>query len=261
MTVSYHNVLFAAMIGILPITWWLWFIIKKNHFGKGGSNFLAEVFFWGVLTAIPASILEIFISETGGGNEIVLWMQKFWLFNETPFELTAFLSAGLIATIEELSKLIGIVIVISKRKIKNANEGLIFGLIVGLAFAVTENGVYFSIISQTKETVDFGSVIALRLILSTSAHVIYSGIAGLFLAKAKLSKGVKKFYFFILTICLPIIVHAIFNFLLGGPRGMNSAITASILGICLLMLWNEYQENRGIFSPKIKRKERKNARI
>ncbi len=255
MLVSYHNVLFAAAIGILPVTWWLWVIVKRNHFGKESFNLLIKVFFWGVLTAIPASALEIIISETGGGNEIVLWMQKFWLFGETPFDLVALLSAGLIATIEELSKLIGILVVLMGNKIKSINDGLIVGLVVGLAFAVTENGVYFSVIAQSGEIIDFGSVIPLRFVLSTSAHVIYSSVAGLFLAKAMLTKGYNRFYFSLLTICLPITIHAIFNFLLGGPRGANSAIMALILGIGLLILWNEYQENRGNFSPKIKRRK------
>ncbi|MBT3355894.1 PrsW family intramembrane metalloprotease [bacterium] len=260
MSVSYNIVFFAAIMGILPVTWWFWIIIKENHFGKSSFNLLVEVFFWGVLTAIPASIIEMIIADTGGGSQIVTWMQKIWLFGEVPFKFTAFLSAGLIATIEELSKLIGIIIILGKRNFKNVNEGLIFGLVVGLAFAVTENGVYFSTAVQSREVIDFGSVIVLRFVLSTSAHVIYSGIAGLFFAKAIAAKGVQKAQFFLLSICFPILTHAIFNFLLGGPRGINSAILAIIMSIGLLMLWNEYQENMGKHAFKNKKKIKKNAK-
>lgn len=257
MSTSYQVVLFAVVIGIIPIFWWLGVIVKEKYFGKGTFNFLVEIFFWGVLTAIPASAIEMIIKETGGGSQIVLWMQKLWLFGEVPFEFTAFVSASLIATIEELSKLIGILIVFGRRSLRTANDGLIFGLVVGLAFAVTENGVYFATAVQSREVLDFGSIVALRCILSTSAHVIYSGIAGLFLAKTKLARGVKKLYFFLLTICFPILIHTIFNFLLGGPRGISSAIIATIIAIGLLMLWNEYQENRGKYSPKIRKIKKK----
>lgn len=262
MTTSYQVVLFAAIIGILPVSWWLWVIIKENHFGKGSLNLLVEIFFWGVLAAIPASVIEVMIAETGGGSQIVLWMQSLWLFGEVPFQFTGFLSAFLIATIEELSKLIGIVIALGRRKVKSINDGLIFGIIVGLAFAVTENGVYFSSAVQLGEEVDFGSVVALRFFLSTSAHIIYSGVAGMFLAKARLAKGAKRFKFAFCALSFPILIHALFNFLLVGPRGINSAILAIIMAIGLLMLWNEYQENRGKKQIEIFKKKRrtKNAR-
>lgn len=259
MSVSYLNVLFAAAIGIMPVTWWLWVIVRKNHFGKKSSHILTEVFLWGVLAAIPASAVEMVILETGGANTIVSWMSRLWSFSEHTFELAAFLLAGLIATIEELSKLIGIIIIFARHKIKSAKDGLIFGLVVGLAFAVTENGVYFAIAAQARETLDLGSVIALRFILSTSAHVIYSGTAGLFLAKAKLSKGIKKGCFFVLAVCLPILIHTLFNFLLEDEQGVTSIIMAIVMGIGLFILWNEYKESYKKSAIKNRKEIHKNA--
>lgn len=259
MSVSYLNVLFAAAIGIVPVTWWLWVIVRKNHFGKKSSHILTEVFLWGVLAAIPASMVEMIVLETGGAGVIVSWMGKMWLFSENTFEMTAFLLAGLIATIEELSKLIGIIIIFGRHKIESAKDGLIFGLVVGLAFAVTENGVYFAIAAQARETLDFGNLVALRFVLSTSAHVIYSGIAGLFLAKAKLSKGAERGYFFLLAVFLPIFIHTLFNFLLEDERGITSVIMTIVMGMGLFILWSEYRENHKKPAIKTKKESHKDA--
>jgi len=259
MSVSYLNVLFAAAIGIVPVTWWLWVIVRKNHFGKKSPHILTEVFLWGVLAAIPASVVEMIVLETGGAGVIVSRMGEMWLFSENTFELTAFLLAGLIATIEELSKLIGIIIIFARHKVKSAKDGLIFGLVAGLAFAVTENGVYFAIAAQARETLDFGNSIALRFILSTSAHVIYSGTAGLFLAKAKFSKGIRRGYFFLLAVCLPIFIHTLFNFLLEDKRGMTSVITTIVMGMGLFILWSEYKESHKNPALKTRKESYKDA--
>ncbi len=239
MGVSYQIVLFAVIIGILPITWWLWVIIKENHIGKGSMNLLVEIFFFGVLTAVPASIIEMIITETGGGNQIIVRIQNLWLFGEVPFQFIGFLSAFLIATIEELSKLIGVLIALRKRKIKNPNDGLIFGIIVGLAFAVTENGVYFTSAVQLNKIAEFSSVVAFRFILSTSAHIIYSGLAGLFLVKAKFANGFQKIKFVGLAILFPILIHATFNFLIGSLRSINEAIMAIIMAVGLVYVMEQ----------------------
>lgn len=259
MSVPYLNVLFAAAIGIVPVTWWLWVIVRKNHFGKKSPHILTEVFLWGVLAAIPASLVEMILLETGGAGVIVSWVGSAWLFSENTFELTTFLLAGLVATIEELSKLIGIIVIFGRQRIKSAKDGLIIGLVVGLAFAVTENGVYFAIAAQAKEALDFGNVIALRFVLSTSAHVIYSGIAGLFLAKAKITKGFKRVYFLLLAVFLPIFIHTLFNFLLEDKQGMTSVMMTIVMGMGLFILWSEYKENHKDFAIKTKKEGHKNG--
>jgi RsiW-degrading membrane proteinase PrsW (M82 family) len=260
MSVTYLNVLFATAIGIVPVTWWLWVITRKNHFGKENPHILSEVFLWGVLAAIPASVVEMIMMETGGGSMVASWVDKAWLFSENNPELSIFFLAGLIAMIEELSKFIGIIIIFGRHKIKNANDGLIIGLVVGLAFAVTENGVYFAIAAQARESLDFGNIIALRFILSTSAHVIYSGTAGLFLAKAKFAKGLKKYIFVLLAICLPISIHTLFNFLLEDKQSINSVIMTVVIGMGLFILGSELKENYKKSAIKIKRESRKDAK-
>lgn len=247
MPTSYSIVLIAAAIGIVPVFGWLWFIARRDGLTIGNLNLLTKVFFLGVLTAVPASIVEIYVVETQTESQIFDAMHKIWFHQETFLVLTTFLSALIVASIEEVTKALGILFSFVKKKIVTSNDGMLYGMIVGLAFAVTENGVYFASAIQAETGMNFWGIVLLRFILSTSAHIIYSGVMGMFLAQSRLSpKFSGKLSYLVLGFLVPILIHSVFNFLLGSPYDW---VVVLIISGGFFSMWVRYlvvEKKRGI---------------
>ncbi len=141
--------------------------------------------------------------------------------------------------IEEFSKGLGIIYLISKqRKILDKNTGLIIGALVGLAFAITENGVYFASYVDQRDVNSLTQVAFLRYLISTTAHIVYSGFFGyfwgLFLKEKKPNSALA-------CLLIPIGIHFIFNLLLGTPFSLLSII---IIFLSLIMLIKFFIKNR-----------------
>jgi len=247
MPTPYSIVLIAAAIGIVPVFGWFWFIAKRDGLTIGNLNILIKVFFLGVLTAIPASIVEIFVVESQTESQIFEAMQKIWFHQETFFVSATFLSALIVAVVEELSKGLGILVSFIKKRLVTSNDGMMYGMIVGLAFAVTENGVYFASAIQSETGMNFWGIVLLRFILSTSAHIIYSGLMGMFLAQSRLAARLSgKVFYLVLGFLVPILIHSIFNFMLGS---VYDWIVVMIIAGGFLTMWMRYgaiERKRGI---------------
>ncbi len=248
--ISYQVVFIAAIIGVLPVVGWLWFIARQNKLTLENGNFLLKVFFWGVLTAIPASAIEIWISDTETGSQVMQMMQQVWSHQGAELVSSFFLSILLVALIEEISKGVGIFAAIKSAKktskiigrINPTNLGMMLGMIVGLAFGVTENGVYFASSFGAEVGSNFLAIVLLRFLLSTSAHIIYSGLMGAFLAEAMLLKtGTGKAFSWLLALLIPVAIHTCFNLLVSTAYSWL-ALPLIVLGF--LLLWLKYWTSR-----------------
>ncbi|MEA2007079.1 MAG: PrsW family glutamic-type intramembrane protease [Patescibacteria group bacterium] len=239
MLISYKAVFIAAAIGVLPVFIWVWFLLKSHTFSFGSSNFILKVFFWGVLTAVPASVFEIIVIETQGGGQIIQTMQAIWNVQKTNIAFTVLVSTTLMAAIEELSKGIGIGLAVLLKKVRSSNDGMVIGVLIGLAFGVTENGVYFASAMGTQRGSDFLTIVLLRFILSTSAHIIYSSTMGTFLAEAFLSKNLSsKFLKIVLAFLLPVGIHSVFNLILNTAFSWLASI---VILVGFVLLWMRYK--------------------
>ena len=238
MSVTYSTVMVAAAIGVLPVFGWMIFIIREHHVTYAKSDFLLKVFFWGVLSAVPASLLEIYAIESGSESRLHQIAQGIFASKSGVVILGAFLSAAIIATIEEFSKGAAIVLGLLRSKTNSVTSGLVIGMLVGLAFAVTENGVYFASAIGNEKGAELMMIIVLRFVLSTSAHIIYSGGMGILVAEAfragdVLTKSVK----IAMAIIFPIFIHTIFNFVLSTAYSWLSVI---IIALGFVAIWRRY---------------------
>lgn len=240
--IEYTTIVGAAIIGIVPaivIGWW--FVIKKNRQFNLSIQLFLTTFFWGVLTAVPASIFQIVNMEGDGGNKFVALFQNLNIFQGSYFMAQTIAPLLFVAIIEELSKGFGVVLALryfaksKKASLLKVNPGLIAGVIVGLAFGVTENGVYFANNFDSQVGSSMAQIVILRFVLSTSAHIIYTGLLGTFLIEMMLSGGIiKKFSRMLLMLIVPIAIHTGFNVLVSGEYGWLS-IPLVISGAGLLV--------------------------
>jgi len=238
--IEYKIVLVAALVGIVPAVGASWWFLNRDKEKSLGIRLLSITFFWGVLTAIPASIFQIINMEGEGGNSFVALFQGLTMFQNSYFMAQTFAPLLFVAIIEEMSKGLGVVLALrsfsrSKRaSLLKINPGLLAGVIVGLAFGVTENGVYFANNFNSQAGDSMAQIIILRFVLSTSAHIIYTGLFGAFLVEAIVIKNaIGKVFKIALAFLIPVGIHTGFNILVSGEYGVL-AVPLIVFGMGLL---------------------------
>ena len=244
MLISFKTVLVAVAIGIVPLFVWLSFFRKRRALrgNRISGDFLLKILFWGVLAVVPAAILETIVFEAGGETQIIKSLRVVWAHEKSTLIVAGLVSAGLVAAIEEVSKGFAIAVGIKRDKVKSVRKGMLIGMLVGLAFGVTENGVYLATAIQNAAGPDFLSVMFLRFILSTSAHVVYSGLMGFLLAKAyNIGDSSEKAKKIIIALLIPIGVHTFFNILLGTRYNIFATLVV-LAGFGYL--WKKYHGSR-----------------
>lgn len=217
--ISYKVVFWVSLIAIVPVSFWLTFF-RTEKANAWGRNFLLASFWLGVLASLLAVFLEIFYFENRSN---VLSNGASSRFFDLGFILSNLSLILPVALIEESSKSLVIFWAIAKKKILTLQNGLLLGVLAGLAFAVTENGIYFArFFNQGSNSLsgEFWQVVFLRFIFSTSAHVVYSGLCGFFLAEfIKRSTWKGKLGALLKAGAIPVAVHTTFNFLLETSFG------------------------------------------
>lgn len=221
--ISYKIVLIATTIGVLPFFLWFSLLYKNSQTKKWKNSFIVSIFFIGVFSALPASILEIIYNQSA--NYLSFLSETRIISSGT----TAILVAVII---EELSKGLGIIYLISRKKNNlNPNVGIIMGILVGLAFAITENGVYFSTYVKKETLGPLLQITLLRYIISTTAHVVYSGFFGYFWG---MFIKEKKINYSLLALIASIGIHFLFNSLLDTAFSVFGILFV-IIGLVILI--------------------------
>lgn len=156
---------FAA--AVVPALIFFVLILWIDRYEKEPLPLVLAVFLWGsFFSIIGALILEIIFD----------YPVRFFF---TPDSLVAnLLSAGLIApVVEEGIKGVGLLAVffVLRREFDNVLDGIVYGSIVGLGFAMTENFFYF----LGQETLgSLAVLVTLRVILGGLGHSLYTSLTG-----------------------------------------------------------------------------------
>jgi RsiW-degrading membrane proteinase PrsW (M82 family) len=194
--------LIYIILGLAPSTIWLLFFLRKDSHPEP-NRMILKIFFYGMLIAIPAALIEIVILKIVQGNWI--WIKTFpFLF----FVLYNFLG---VALIEEFLKYL----VIKQKTINNPEfdeplDAMLYMIIAALGFAALEN--IFVLLPGEKsllflETI---SVISLRFIGATFLHALCSGLTGFFLALSFFETK-KRLRLIILGLGIATLLHGLYN--------------------------------------------------
>ncbi len=179
--------LFYILFGVLPSLVWLLFYLRKDVHPEP-KRMILRVFFWGMLAALPAILIELGISD---------FLNKF-----APSLIIKIVYWFLgVAFVEEFLKYL----VVREKVLKNPEfdepvDAMIYMIIAALGFAALENiliflspDVFFLSLNETLILVIF------RFISATFLHALCSAIVGYFLAlsffypvRNNISNGVEK---------------------------------------------------------------------
>jgi len=121
-----------------------------------------------------------------------------------------FLNTGIeaftVSTTEELLKFLVVMLIIYPNKnFDEPFDGIVYSVFVGMGFATAEN---LTFVLQGS-----ASLALMRMISAVPAHFVFAVIMGYYLGKAK-SKKKTQLLFILLSILIPIIVHAVYDYFL-----------------------------------------------
>lgn len=172
--------LFLCLIaGLVPVLVYGGFVNWLDQHEKEPWAWLVLGFFWG---AVPAVLLALVAQN-------LLDIPTTWIL---PVESLAYelVGSSLWAPItEEIIKGLGValIMVLAHREIDSVLDGVIYGAVIGLGFAFTENMLYFAAAFAEGGWGEWAVVVLLRSIPFGLNHALFTGLTGAGLAFAYLS--------------------------------------------------------------------------
>ncbi len=169
--------LISLLAAAVPVLFYVWLIYWVDRYEKEPWWLLAAAFLWG---AIPAALLALIFNTA-------LSLPLYALLNPGPAEL---LSGGFFAPIiEEIAKglILILIFVLWRQELDSPLDGLVYGALVGMGFAMVENVLYYqSAFAAGGQTV-WNSTVLIRGVIFGLSHAFYTSLTGLGIALARLS--------------------------------------------------------------------------
>ncbi|HEX8220985.1 MAG TPA: PrsW family intramembrane metalloprotease [Chloroflexia bacterium] len=230
-------IVIAAVLAFVPtlvyalLVWWL------DRYEKEPIPLLIVAFLWG---AVPAVILAILL-EIGAGIPL-----QTLILAEAPREFAEVSLVG--PAVEEAVKAIILVVlfVAYRREFDNVLDGIVYGAMVGLGFAMVENVLYLQSFAYGEGGgPNIGSMIALWLLragLFGLNHSMFTAFTGAALGLARsLKSSWQKGFVPVLGLLAAILFHAAHN-------GLTSVVGIAgegeqgdlVLGACLAVLASDF---------------------
>jgi RsiW-degrading membrane proteinase PrsW (M82 family) len=172
------NVLFYSLVAaVAPVLFYVALIYWVDRYEKEPWWLLSAAFLWG---AIPAALLALVAN-------VLFSAPLYVIFDERVAEMAA---AGVFApVIEEVAKAIVLFLILFLRRneLDSPLDGIIYGAMVGMGFAMVENVLYYMAAFSEDGAVGWSSVVAVRGIIFGLNHALYSAMTGLGIALARIS--------------------------------------------------------------------------
>jgi protease PrsW len=225
---SDNALLFSIIAAGLPVLFYVWLIYWVDHYEKEPWWLLAAAFVWG---AVPAALLAI-ISN-------FLFSAPFYLLFDT--NAADLFSGSLVApVVEEIAKglILLAILFFWRHELDSPLDGIIYGAMVGMGFAMVENVLYYSAAFQEGGQSTWNVVVFLRGVIFGLSHALYSAMTGLGIALSRLSTNtLVRVFAPLLGLGVAIALHAFHNFAMftGTPLGFLAGLTFNWGGVILTM--------------------------
>lgn len=238
-------VLLSIFAAIIPTIFFVTIIYWFDHYEKEPLWLLTAAFLWG---AVP-SIIAAFILNTGFSIPFYIALGP-GLGDAT--------SAALIAPpVEETLKGLALIaiLLIQRHELDSPLDGIIYGAMVGMGFAMVENVYYFLNVYAEGGLEAWGTNIFIRAVIFGLNHALFTSFAGLGIALARLSRStLVKFVAPIMGWMAAMFVHFVHNLtasLVAAVGPLLCLVTlfnawGGVLLILIIIIWALIQERRWI---------------
>lgn len=221
------NYLIYILFGLAPSIIWLLFFLRKDSHPESNGMIL-KIFFYGMLAAVPAGLIEIGFFDIIKSLPIpLLFLQIIYIF------------LG-IAFIEEFFKYL----VVQRKVLKNSEldepvDLMLFMIISALGFAALENLLILLPLANQFMLVETLTMAVFRFVGATFLHALCAGLIGYFMAIALCAPTQKQFKMLALGITIAVFLHGLYDFSIIGIEGnLKFAIPLSILlGLTFFVTW------------------------
>ena len=214
---NYH---FLIFFGLAPsIVWLLIFLRRDSH--PESNRMVLKIFFYGMLAAIPAALLELGFSEQIALLKIpYLLSQIFYVF------------LG-IALVEE-----GVKYLVIKKKVLRDPEfdepvdAMLYMIIAALGFAALENLLILLPLNTTFQLFETAVISTVRFVGATFLHALCSGLIGYYIALSFLQPK-NRARVVAQGIGLAVLLHGLYNFSIMKIEGNSKFIIPIVILIGL----------------------------
>lgn len=217
--------LICIIAAALPAIFYVWLVLKLDPFEAEPRHLIIAAFGWGAVGAVFFSLIFTVIFEVSIGTT-------------GSFEADYFISTAIGAPlIEESCKGLALLAILWfwRHELDNMLDGIVYGAVVGIGFAMTENILYFGAAYLEGGFRDLGELFLARAVVFGFGHAIYSATLGgaIGWSREQYARGPWRFIIPVLGWALAVVQHMLWN---GGVLLTNGLLgtDASLLQIVLI---------------------------
>ncbi len=203
----------AAVSGLVPAIFWLWFWLREDK-KKPEPLLLIAITFIAGMAVVPLALplQKLAIEQYIGTNLIVVWV-----------------------IIEEVLKyMLAVLIILWNRAIDEPIDMIIYMITIALGFSALENTLFLLSPLASGDYLNSTLTGSFRFLGATLLHTLASGTVGVFLAFAFYKSKLTQMLYGMVGLCLAIVLHALFNFFIIEASGESNG--SRILGV-FLFVW------------------------
>jgi RsiW-degrading membrane proteinase PrsW (M82 family) len=197
----------AATAAILPVPTYTFLILQLDRYEHEPWLVLVAAFLWG---AVVATFIAAMMNDLLGMAAASVVGQNL---------ADALESSAIAPIVEEAAKGSALLILffMVRREFDNTLDGIVYGSLVGIGFAMTENVLYFGREYQSDGLIGVGMLFYFRVVLGGLGHALYTGTTGAALGYAR---EVSKRWMAVVIVPIgyfcAVLQHASWNFLGAG---------------------------------------------
>lgn len=235
----------AFLLSLLPAGFFVWLLYLRRRDETLPASLVAGAFVSGIALVVPAFWLE----DMAARGWDIFFPATAHYFAGAPLPLLFWQDAALpalgtflvVAVVEEGLRygLLKSWLRLARNSVNQIFDGLLIGIAVGVGFATLENTLYFLNLFREGSYDTLVFVFFLRFLVSTLAHISFSGLMGSFLARDTFEFLSGRRYaaaaFFI-----PWLLHGLFDWLLAVHLGMY-AVVVLVPALLQLIYWTRQQ--------------------
>ncbi len=233
---------------VMPTIFWFWLFRYLDRDDPEPPKVLRKLFYSGIVAAILSSLVYSYLYPSLFPNDYANFISGNVNLLSTNLLLLA-LMVALAGPIEETMKFI-----LLKNysfhlpSFNQISDGIVYGISVGLGFAVIENITYFISFTQLN-SFDLVNLSIYRGVSSMMLHVGAAGLIGYGLGKMKFTPGQPK-KIMVKYLIIAMAIHALFNAVLVIPGGSLVSMMLAISSCLYLIYVIQKPESRLIWKQK-----------
>ncbi len=214
----------SVLAAAVPAAVYVWLVLRLDPFEIEPRNLLIGAFGWGAVGAVFFALIFSILFSASFATTTDAGMN---------YLISTAIGAPLV---EESCKGLALlaILLFHRHELDNVLDGIVYGAVVGIGFAMTENMLYFGAAYLEGGFGDLGELFLARAVIFGFGHAIYSATLGAAIgwSREQYARGPWRFIVPILGWALAVIQHLLWNggvILTSGLLGADASIIQVVL--------------------------------